>query len=71
MSPETRYLEVETYDGLGNVIGTETVPYQVSDEELAREQAESDLAELLGQADGDISVPAVGRYLKALARLRS
>ncbi|MFH1002849.1 MAG: hypothetical protein V1780_01740 [Chloroflexota bacterium] len=70
MSPETRYLKVETYDGQGKVTETESIPYQVTNEELAREQAEADLVELLGRADGDINVPAVGRYLKALARLR-
>ena len=68
--PETRYYTAETYDDQGNVIAMESIPYQVSEEELSKEQAERDLAEMLGIADGDINVPVIGKYLKALARLR-
>ena len=63
--PETRYVE-EYKDG--RVINK--IPYEVSDEELKREQAEKDLAELFQLADDQITVPKIGKFLKALARLR-
>ena len=63
--PETRYVE-EYKDG--RVINK--IPYEVSDEELKREQAEKDLAELLSLADDQVTVPKIGKFLKALARLR-
>ncbi len=68
--PEIRYQTVETYDNKGKVIETESVPYEVSDEELGREQAESTIAELSALADEALAVPQIGRFLKALARLR-
>ena len=64
--PETRY--IEEYDNQGNVINT--IPYEVSDEELEREQAEETISELSVLADEDLKPPQVGRFLKALARLR-
>ena len=64
--PETRY--IEEYDNQGNV--TNEIPYKVSDEELEREQAEEDLAELFSLVDDQITVPKIGKFLKALARLR-
>jgi len=63
--PETRYVE-EYKDG--RVINK--IPYEVSDEELKREQAEKDLAELLSLVDDQVTVPKIGKFLKALARLR-
>jgi len=59
----------EVCDGKGNVLGYEDV-YEVSDEELEREQTERDIDELFSQADEDIKPPQIGRFLKALARLR-
>ena len=64
--PETRY--IEEYDNQGNIINN--IPYEVSDDELEKEQAEEDLAELFSMADDQVTVPEVGKFLKALARLR-
>jgi hypothetical protein len=65
MMPETRYVEV--YKD-GKLIDKE--PYEVSDEQLEREAAERIIAELSALADGDLKVPQVGKFLKALAKLR-
>lgn len=64
--PETRY--IEEYDNQGNIINK--IPYEVSDEELEREKAEETISELSALADEDLKPPQVGRFLKALARLR-
>ena len=64
--PETRY--IEEYDNQGNIINQ--IPYEVSDEELEREQAEEDIAELFFLADNQVTVPKIGKFLKALVRLR-
>lgn len=68
--PEIRYQTVETYDNKGKVIETESVPYEVSDEELGRETAEQTVAELSALADEDLKAPQVGKFLKALAKIR-
>jgi len=62
--PETRY--IEEYDNQGNIINK--IPYEVSDEELEREQTERDIDELFSLADEDIKPPQIGRFLKAIAR---
>ena len=64
--PETRY--IEEYDNQGNIINK--IPYEVSDEELEREKAEETVSELSALADEDLRPPQVGKFLKALARLR-
>jgi len=64
--PETRY--IEEYDNQGNIINR--IPYEVSDEEVEREKAEETISELSALADDDLKPPQVGRFLKALARLR-
>lgn len=64
--PETRY--IDEYDNQGNIINK--IPYEVSDEELEREKAEETLSELSALADEDLKLPQVGKFLKALARLR-
>jgi len=64
--PETRY--IEEYDNQGNIINK--IPYGVSDEELEREKAEETISELSALADEDLRPPQVGKFLKALARLR-
>lgn len=64
--PETRY--IEEYDNQGNIINR--IPYEVSDEEVEREKAEETISELSALADEDLKPPQVGRFLKALARLR-
>jgi len=64
--PETRY--IEEYDNQGNIINK--IPYEVSDEELEREKAEEAISELSALADEDLKPPQVGKFLKALARLR-
>ena len=63
--PETRYVK-EFKDG----VLVNQVPYEVSDEQLADEKARRDIDELMNLADSDITVPKVGKYMKALARLR-
>jgi len=64
--PETRY--IEEYGNNGKVINK--ISYQVSDQELEKEQAEKNLEELLSLTDDQITVPKIGKFLKALARLR-
>jgi len=64
--PEIRY--IEEYDNQGNIINK--IPYEVSDEELERETAEEVISELSTLTDEDLKPPQVGRFLKALARLR-
>lgn len=64
--PETRY--IEEYDNQGNIINK--IPYEVSDEELEREAAEEAISELSALADEDLKPPQIGKFLKALARLR-
>ena len=64
--PETRCIEVYHPDGsvtLENCV-------EVSDEELEREANEKIITEMLALADNDIKVPQIGKFLKALARLR-
>lgn len=63
--PEIRY--VETYKD-GKLVDKE--PYEVSDEQLERESAEKDLSELFFLADDQITVPKIGKFLKALAKLK-
>ena len=53
--PEQRY--IETYDGQGNLIDKE--PYEVSDEELAREADEARLREILAMSHSAIPVPVL------------
>jgi len=64
--PEIRY--IEEYDSKGNIINK--IPYEVSDEEVEKERAEEAISELFTLADEDLKPPQVGRFLKALARLR-
>ena len=75
--PETRYNEEYTYpDGLTpeeKIPANATInkiPYEVSDEQLDIEAAEKTIAELAALADSDLKVPQVGKFLKALAKLR-
>ena len=65
--PTTRYVE-EYEQGTGKIINK--IPYEVSDEELEREDAEKIIAELSALGDGDLKAPQVGQFLKALAKLR-
>ena len=64
--PETRY--IDEYDNQGNIINK--IPYEVSDEELEREKAEETISELSALTDEDLKPLQVGRFLKALAKLR-
>lgn len=75
--PETRYIEEYTYpDGLTPAekipqnATIKKIPYEVSDEELEMDAAERTIAELSSLADDDLKVPQIGKFLKALARLR-
>lgn len=68
--PETRYGTIETYDNKGNLIGTEQIPGEVSDEELAREEAETVVTELSALPDAELTTTKLRRLIKALVRLR-
>ena len=68
--PEIRYQTVEIYDGKGNLIATEPIPYEASDEELEREGAEKVVAELSALADKDLTITQIAKFVKALAKLR-
>jgi hypothetical protein len=68
--PEIRYEIIETYDNKGNLIGTEQIPCEVSDEELAREGAEAVVMELSALPDVELTTTKLRRLVKALARLR-
>ena len=63
--PETRYIMGYKDDKL---IAEE--PYEVSNEELAREADEKLLRDLLNIADKDILIPQMGKALKALIKSR-
>ncbi len=75
--PETRYDEIYFYpkdlspeQKIPQNATIKKIPYEVSDEELEMDAAEKTIAELSGLADGDLKVPQIGKFLKALARLR-
>jgi len=68
--PETRYQTVETYDNNGRLIATESIPYEVSDEELEKEKAEMVVAELSALSDAELTTGQLRKLVKALAKLR-
>ena len=68
--PKTRYERIETYDDKGNLIGTEQISREVFDEELAREEAETVVAELSALPDTELTTAKLRNLVKALARLR-
>lgn len=65
--PQTRQETIDTYDKNGNLIASESVAYQVSDEEQAREQARVTVAEMLRLKDDELTLPQASRFLKAIA----
>jgi len=68
--PEIRYQTVETYDNKGNLIETEQIPYEVSDEELEREKAEKTIAQLSTLPDAELTTAQLKKLVKALTKLR-
>jgi len=70
MCPEIRYHRIEHYDQNGNLIGTEQIPYEVSDEELEKEEAETVVAELSALPDAELTTAKLRSLVKALAKLR-
>ena len=52
----------------GQLIDSE--PYEVSDEELARENADQVIKRLSAKADNEMTTPEMAQFLKALARAR-
>ena len=68
--PETRYDTIETYDNKGRLIATKQIPYEVSDEELERVEAEKAAAELSALSDAELTTGQLRKLVKALARLR-
>jgi len=67
--PETRYQTIETYQD-GELIATEKISYEVSDEELEREEAENTIAQLSALTDTELTTAKLKQMVKALARLR-
>lgn len=67
--PETRYQTIETYQE-NELIATEKIPYQISDEELEREAAEDTVAQLSTLSDTELTTAKLKQIVKALARLR-
>ncbi len=68
--PEIRYERVETYDNKGNLIATEQIPHEVTDEELEREEVERVITQLSAIDDNDLTLPQLAKLVKVLARLR-
>lgn len=68
--PEIRYQTIETYDNKGNLIETEQIPYEVSDEQLEREQAEKTIAQLSTLPDAELTTAQLKKLVKALSKLR-
>ena len=68
--PEIRYQTVETYDNKGNLIETEQIPYEVSDEQLEREKAEKTIAQLSTLPDAELTTAQLKKLVKALTKLR-
>ncbi len=68
--PEIRYQMVETYDNNGNLIETEQIPYEVSDEQLEREKAEKTIAQLSTLPDAELTTAQLKKLVKALTKLR-
>lgn len=68
--PEIRYQTVETYDNKGNLIETEQIPYEVSDEQLEREQAEETIVQLSTLPDAELTTTQLKKLVKALTKLR-
>lgn len=62
--PETRYVEV--YKD-GKLVDQE--PYEVTDEQLDREEAEQVIHELSAKADNELTTLETAKFLKALAKL--
>jgi len=63
--PEIRYQTVETYDNKGNLIETEQIPYEVSDEQLEREKAEKTIAQLSTLPDAELTTAQLKKLVKA------
>jgi len=68
--PETRYQTIETYDNKGRLIATESIPYELFDEELEREETEKVAAELSILSDAELTTGQLRKLVKALAKLR-
>ena len=67
---EMRYKTIETYDNSGNLIATEQIPCELSNDELEREEAEKVVTELSTIDEDNFTLPQVARLLKALTKLR-
>ena len=68
--PQVRYETIETYDNKGNVIATEQIPCEVSDEEMQRAKAETVVAGLSTLSDVELTITKLRGLVKALAGLR-
>jgi hypothetical protein len=67
--PETRYQTIETYQD-NEIIATEKIPYEVSDEELEKEEAENTIAQLSALTDAELTTTDIKQLIKALVKLR-
>ncbi len=63
--PEIRYAQIFKD---GELIDSQ--PYEVSDEELALENAEQVISQLSAKEDNEMTTPEMAQFLKALARAR-
>lgn len=63
--PEIRYAQIFKD---GQLIDSQ--PYEVSDEELALENAEQVISQLSAKADDEMTTLEMAQFLKALARAR-
>ena len=68
--PEIRQQTIETYDNNGRLIAIDSIPYEVSDEELEREAAETTTAALSALPDSQLTTAQMKKLVKALVRLR-
>ena len=64
--PKIRY--IEEFDNQGNIINT--IPYEVSDEELEREEMENPIDQLSALSDTELTTAKLKQLVKALASLR-
>lgn len=68
--PEMRTKTIDTYDRQGRLVASEPIAIELSDEALAKEEAEKTISELDKASETGLTLAEVVRFLKALAVLR-
>lgn len=66
--PETRYHTIKEYNTEGNLINTEEIPYEVSDEELADEAEQKAMEKAENLIDSISNLADAKVFLKRLVR---